>query len=81
MNYKTTNKYLTLLNIDELLHYYKVSGTERAIKVYNIFYKDLLDFKTENKLIRSIKTNNKALLENTVQDIKRESIKYLRNNL
>ncbi len=64
---KTAEK---LLNIDEIKHYYEVTNTERTLKIADYFIKEL-DFKTENKIVRSIQTKNTALLENTIKDVQK----------
>lgn len=63
------NQARRLTAIDEVIHYFKCGGAERAFSYYNAFFKDDLDFATEQKLLKAIWTDDLALLENTCKDI------------
>lgn len=63
------------MNIDVIKTTYELKGSKQAIENYFLFYPYLLDYKTENKLIRSMVTGNKAALENIIRDIQEQGKK------
>ena len=79
LHYKLYMKSRSLLAIDEILHYLKAEGSERALSYFYAFFQEDMDFKTENKIVRGIITNDLALLENTIEDIQVENRKLLKD--
>ena len=79
IEYRIYVKARHLLSLNEVLHYLKCDGSERALRFFYTFFGGDLDFKTENKIVRGIITNDLALLENTIEDIEVENRKLLKD--
>lgn len=74
------NSYGNINGIDEILHYYKVSGKNSALNFYNNFnFSEKISFKNENRIITALNSENVGLLENVISDIKKEQIRKLKN--
>ena len=79
IEYRKYMKIRNILAIDEILHYYKCAGSERALSFFYAFHQEDVDFKTENKIVRGLITNDLALVENTIEDILVENRKLLKD--
>ena len=74
---KTVIKARHRYSISEVKNYFVKNGTERALNFFYAFFQYDFDFKTENKIVRAMITNDLALLENTISDIQNEQKKVL----
>ena len=68
-----------LTAIDEVCHYYKTGGKERAFKFYMAFFDGDLTFEEERNLIKGIWTDDIAMIENACKDINRTAWKTIRD--
>ena len=72
-----TRKARHIYSISEVKNYFIKNGLDSGIKFFYAFFKYDFDFKTENKIIRAMTTNDLALLENTIFDIQNQAKKVL----